>query len=551
MTLASFPSLALVRRELIAMLRGTRAWVFLALFVGACMAVAIVMWPLMTLSSTSIAQMASIMFNALCGAMAAGALLLLPGIAALSLVSEREQDTYDQLRLTLITNGGIVKAKFINVLGFYLLLCIGVLPVMGVVFFGVGLDFWQVFLYVCALVFVAAACTAVGLLVGAVISRPMVAVICAYVAVMICTVLGGILVLPMAARLGPSRANDVGMAFLAAYAYCALVTIFSLILAKDCLQPGAEPKQIAQERPIDDPAVLETRRKQFPFYLVDPLRRKDMIDDRQNPMLVKEIRWGFMTRTTIAIRIFYISAIVYGILALVMAWPGLMGNYWSAPQNAMRAIMAQIVLTLALCPALMANTFTKERELGNLDMLRMTLLTPRQIVLGKCVAGALSVAPLLIAATLSAAPLIVMLNNDNNAAVVVLTGYPTLLVCVWVSICMGVYCSLQTRSTTTALILNYVLNVLVFAGGQLCLRAWMILSYAQRMVARQDFKEMDDVLSVLSPITAFMRCAAALTHSDFQWLGYWGLSVVLFTLLGCGLIAMSVASYRHAHSRDR
>ncbi len=542
MAFPAYPSLALVRRELITLLRGRRAWLFLALFVGGCMSVAVMAWPEVDAWTAPRPELATVLFTTICAAMAAGAVLLLPGIAALSLVAERDQDTYDQLRLTLISNAGIVMAKFVNVLGFYLLLCVAALPVMGVVFFTVGLDLRQVFLSVAGLVMLGATCASVGLFAGSVVSRPIGAIICAYLSVVVCGVLG-------TAILGNLRSSSILNAFTIIAAGGAMLNTFCLYLAKDILQPGSEPKQVSQKKPIDDPEVLDKRRKRFPFYLVDPLRRKDMIPDGQNPMLVKEIRWGFMTRTTIAIRVFYISLIAYSIVGLVAAWPHLW--MWNAADAAARSILAQTILTLALCPALMANSFTKERELGNLDMLRMTLLTPRQIIFGKCAAGALAAGPVLVAATLTFFPLLLMLRNEHNAAIVLLAGYPTLLVCVWVSLCLGVYCSLQTKRTIAALTLNYLLNVAVFAGAQIGLRAWRVLSYAQQVVMRQASDEMEDIVAVLSPITAFERCADALRHSDLHWLGYWGIGMLVFVALGWCVIAASTSSYRHAHAQDK
>ena len=66
----------------------------------------------------------------------------------------------------------------------------------------------------------------------------------------------------------------------------------------------------------------------------------------------------------------------------------------SRSDDAMRDwILFQNYVTVLLAPALMANALTKEMELGNLDMLRMTLLRPRDITLGKLAAGAMALFP--------------------------------------------------------------------------------------------------------------------------------------------------------------
>jgi hypothetical protein len=69
-------------------------------------------------------------------------LMLAPGLAGSAIVSEKVNDSYDQLHLTLIRPSGILSAKLGNVLGFYFLLAIAVLPLGGVLFFLVGLPLW-------------------------------------------------------------------------------------------------------------------------------------------------------------------------------------------------------------------------------------------------------------------------------------------------------------------------------------------------------------------------------------------------------------------------
>ena len=159
-----------------------------------------------------------------------------------------------------------------------------------------------------------------------------------------------------------------------------------------------------------------------------------------------------------------------------------------------RWMLIQIVMTIVIAPALMANVFTKEYELRNVDMLRMTLLRPREMILGKLFAGYVSVVPLVAAAVLSCAPLIA-LGARNWMMLGV--GYATLVICVNLSLGLTLTASLFTRRTAAALVLSYLLSVVVFIG------LWFV---AAALGADEEFA------SLLSPVGAYIRTAD---------LGYW------------------------------
>ena len=94
-------------------------------------------------------------------------------------------------------------------------------------------------------------------------------------------------------------------------------------------------------------------------------------------------------------------------------------------------------------------------------MLRMTLLQPRDIILGKLFAGAMALAPVVAAAVVSCIP-VVLLGVDTRG--VLMIGYGTLLLCALISLSIGLFASLVSKRTTTALVVSYVLGVAAFGG---------------------------------------------------------------------------------------
>jgi ABC-type transport system involved in multi-copper enzyme maturation permease subunit len=532
----------LLKSELIGNLRRPRSFICLVLFVGACMVAMIPTLIWWETGGAPMGQISSLVFNSLCAVMAVGGTLLLPGLAAISITSERDQDTYDLLRLTLIGPGGLVLGKLIGVVGLYLLLCVAALPLMGVVFFLVGLDWVEVLRNFGLILLNAVACASAGLMCGAGFRRAVVAVLAAYLCTFGLYFIGGRILIS-----GTSGLPSGSYIFVLAYTFGGIAAFFLSMLSVAILQrptgvQGAPPNKV-----IDDPAILEARRKKFPYYLIDPLRRKEAIGDHQNPMLVKELRWGAITRATVAVRVFYLSVFGYAALGISFAWPAWPGWAYDVNrlcQSVANSLVVQTGLTVLLCPALAATAFTKEREMGHVDMLRMTLLAPRQILAGKLAAGLLAIAPLVLGATFAGLPILAMTGLDRSLWTLV-AGYPTLYVNVWVAICLSLYASLLTRRSSTAMVLSYLFSIVLLAG---------IPQYAVMVVLgflRRDYG--DPSISILP--MALLTPTWAYTQMSYQWYTPWGLfswllSLVSYGLFGWALIALSAQRLKRRFMRD-
>lgn len=109
----------------------------------------------------------------------------------------------------------------------------------------------------------------------------------------------------------------------------------------------SEPLHVASEKPIDNQAVLRARRSQFP-YLIDPLRRKAEISDKQNAMVVREIRWGLFSRGTWMVRIFYVTFIVF-------IFPMLGACMARESETRMSIICMQMVMVTLAAPVLVGS----------------------------------------------------------------------------------------------------------------------------------------------------------------------------------------------------
>ena len=551
-----FPALALVRRELLTSLRSVRALVILLIFSVGAMWVIIESWPSGADGLNWVGYMSRSLVQVLSTSLFAGCILLVPAYASGAIGLERERSTYDFLRMSLISPLGIVMAKLWNAVGIFLMVLVAMLPVMSTAFFLIGVDY-TVFVWATVVIaMTTVTCASIALACSSIFQKSITTIAMSYVGVVmlmigpmllaylfaaivlvvsnirsVSSIVEGVAehtspVMTFAYALEVDGMRDQ-FAFGTGIAYQLLVTVLCLAIAWWNVRRPPKPPKVSEEKPIDDVAVLRQRKVGFPFYILDPMKRKKPIEDRRNPMMIREIRWGLMNRGTILIRVFYVSFVVYFIL-------GAMASLDARDYSGMREwLIMQTVLTLMAAPGLIANSLTKEYELGNLDMLRMTLLRPKDIIVGKYTAGFASVSPLLCAAVLSCVPVIVMGMREYE---ILLVGYANLMVCVVLSISIGLFSSMLTRQTSVAIMISYVLSLFFFVGV-----AFLV-----------DYFNLDADEGLYSPVMILYEVIdapsrGALEIAYTKWLGA---SAITLGISACMVVA-SVAIFLRFKMQDR
>lgn len=557
-----FPAWSLVKRELLSTLRGVRSFLILLLFVSAAVLYAWLRWPESDGTFRVAGYLSRDMMRNFTILLFVACTLFVPAFSAGAIVLERERGTYDFLRMTLIWPSGIVFAKLLNAVGLFFLVLVGLAPAISVSFFLIGVDPVQMGEAIAIIVATTFACAAAGVLSSALFNRTLFAMAASYgfvillmIGPLILAYLAGAIVyffvnvravfgfmeqvavvvspvLTMMAVLVPSFGpGDLnGTQFLLGLCYQAVFTLCCLGAALYLVRRPPRPMKVEDEKPIDDRSALAQRRFSWPFYIIDPLRRKKPIEDGRNAMLVREMRWGMFNRGTTLVRLFYCAFVVY-------FFSGAVASTDARSFDTMgRWMLVQIAMTIVAAPALTANVFTKEHELRNIDMLRMTMLRPGEIILGKLFALCVSVAPLVAAAIISCLPLI-FLGARNWTMLGV--GYGTLLVCVFLSISLALAASLVVRRTSAALVLGYVLSVISFVG------LWLAAA-----VLGAD----DDFASLLSPVGAYIRSAdlgVYVRPSEGIRLGYWAFAMAMWLFITATLVGGSITLFRRYRMTDR
>lgn len=582
---------ALMRRELRTALRQKRSFAVLLLITGVSTIVVLWQWNLINQQSTasywqginfggtSVGDMSRQLLDTLTLALVVGCTLFLPGLAASSLTTEKEQDTLDLVRMSLIPPWGIVLGKLVNAVGFYLLIIVGTLPIAGVLFFTAGIDPAQIVYRFAEILSLTFAVAAIGLLCSALVNRTTVALIVTYIAVVI-TFGGPVLALWIFVSLlqdfaatwawdfdsGVQRSlfdaiiliedqlqglSDYMMPFHAdaddwrPIFYRAAVAFNALLLTHVLLRRTPTPKLERETVVIDDAEILDQRRKKFPYYLIDPMKRPKPVPDGTNPMLVKELRWGFLGRMDVLLRMCYGGFIILLLLAAGVLFASIMNSEVFA---AIAATTAVFSLVLLITPALLANALTKEREQGNLDMLRMTTLRPGQVLSGKIAAAIVSFAPLLLVTVvvlLLISVFSLLIWNSIDGSLAALRGILTFLMAATLSIVLSLLASLYARSSSTAIVLSYAFTLVFFFGFSML--AYLIITVWRPVDAsltnwwdiRVHQAQNTDIASIFSPVLSYTH---PLVTSFYSSIAAWPFAFLIF-------VPLIVVLYGFAHQR--
>jgi len=564
----TFPTIALARREMRGAFSRYRLLVFVSLWLLAALVLNYIFWPEQVRSMADMAQQARHLMSLECMALVIGLALAVPSIAAVSITAERDQEMLDQLRLTLISDRMILRGKAFAALAAALAFIIAVMPAFAMVQFSVGLDNVQIvqvlvytILFARAMVHIGLACSAyfrraITSLAASYLLLAVIVILPLYLSTRVATVLLNInITTPVAIDIDNLPLSELAMQISPAIALRSitvsalpsiqfailsgvqlLMSFIAIRIARWAFSRNAEPKSVRQTKLISDEQLLHARRKQFPYYLIDPMKPRQPITDDRNPMLVREYRWGVFQRATWMVRGTYVSFIASFLLFAITALP----FQSSAVVNSIVVVVT--ILTLAI-PATLGNAFTKEREMGNFDMLRMTLLAPREILAGKVLGGLGTIAPCLIAILLGAT-----IGNIFNIEyyTTVICGFITIGVCTVLIASASLLASIVAKRTSTAVTAGAVLSLIYLVGLIPVVYVVSILAFAGTGVRLGNIAAGTLLLrNIVSPIHAYI-----MVFDTYRVVGNWGLPLGTYTWVLSLIVSLGI-SYVSFHITQR
>jgi ABC-type transport system involved in multi-copper enzyme maturation permease subunit len=190
-----------------------------------------------------------------------------------------------------------------------------------------------------------------------------------------------------------------------------------------------------------------------------------------NPVLTKELRSRMRGARAYWIMFGYIGFLSLVLMVSYYAWKMSVESAGSGSsmsselggQIFIYILVTQIFLVLFITPAITSGSLTIEREQRTMDMLDLTPMPRRSIIIGKLMA-AVSFTALLIISSLPLISICFMLGSVDPAQV--LSAYLEMLLGSFLVGAMGLMWSSIARTTTQAVIYTYMtMFLMVIAGG--------------------------------------------------------------------------------------
>jgi ABC-type transport system involved in multi-copper enzyme maturation permease subunit len=398
---------AILRRELITLLRTRRA---VAVQLGLALACALVIglrWPTESQVGLSGAEARQVL-DVFGYGMLVGVVLLVPAFPATSIVREKVQGTLALLLNTPLNPWSIYFGKLLGVLGLVAILLAMTLPAAAACYAlgGVSLEHEIGPLYL--VLFLAAwELTALGLFVSSYANSSDAALRLTYGLVLVLTVavLGPYALLqgeggwatdlaswarclsPVPAVMEVLGHGDVGLqgfttGFSATTRFALMAVVMSLVLMLAAVRRLGhrllDRSRAAGVMTNERPGIERLGRRLL--FLVDPQRRSGHIGRWTNPVMVKEFRSRRFGRGHWMLRLIALCAIA----SLALSCVAVLGvRDWGVETVGSIMVFLQMAVLVLLTPSLAAGLISSERETGGWQLLQMTPLSPGRIIRGK------------------------------------------------------------------------------------------------------------------------------------------------------------------------
>jgi ABC-2 type transport system permease protein len=160
----------------------------------------------------------------------------------------------------------------------------------------------------------------------------------------------------------------------------ALSVLAFIIFSRKIFNPGSKKSTVTDQLYTGTKKTIK-RKLNWPFYLIDPLKRKKNIKKWSNPVFVAEMRSKLFANPKFVLRV--ISIIFIMSLTILVLVATQYASTFSADTVRMVAIVFQIGVVAMMAPSVSSGLITDEITSGTLTALRLTPLTPVKVVAGK------------------------------------------------------------------------------------------------------------------------------------------------------------------------
>jgi ABC-type transport system involved in multi-copper enzyme maturation permease subunit len=214
------------------------------------------------------------------------------------------------------------------------------------------------------------------------------------------------------------------------------------------------------------------------------------------------------------------------------------------------AVVLHGVMAVVFTAGAAAGVFTKEHEQRGMDMLRITLLTPSEVVRGKYVAGlrfAFIVSFLSVPAN---ALLYYRVLSDGDPIGFFLAGQGTVIVCALLAASLAMAVSVLAKRTATAVVGGFLAVAAALFGAPLLLWSIAVSLDSGRVWA------LEFLLGVSSPVVGFFYLAEEYGRQpgvgiDWRFPLLWSLNCFEFLVVAFGAYVFASNCYARLRAQDR
>ncbi len=482
-----------LQREMLVNLRMARAFLLLFFYVGMLGLVVYAAWPQpeaqrIDLSNPEASRRLVDLFFLGQYLLAS---LMAPSFAAAALTGEKERKTYEMLLASPLAPAAVLVGKLLGALAHVVLLVVASLPIVVLCLPLGGVSFYEVLGAYVALVCSIITFGMISLAASSYFSRTVAALAVSYLAILPLALAGIALWWSMGGRMASLRLVGV-LTVVPIVSLVAWLVLGRRIIARLLHPPdvGSEGKEVVDEEDELREAVgLVIRRGHFPDSLFAPAKRNDLLEDRANPVLDKELRSEIFSQGTLMLRV-VIQVSMFLSLPLMGCW------LYVWPQWAPWYVSYVLVFNMLVGPVFSAGTVTSERERQTLDLLLTTILSPWQILWAKLISGMRVSSVLTSFLTWPMVLACLMVSQFwSNLGTVFCYGVVIAVACVTTAT-IPLFCSVCFRKTSVSLMTSYLVLILLFAAPVAA------LFFAQTFFERATISEILAPIAQLSPFSA-------------------------------------------------
>lgn len=393
----------ILNRELRALLRSRKSFLWLALFLVVLVIAFTVAWTNVDEWSGGFLDRdiaARGLFTTIVFTQLALFYLLAPILTSGSLAGEHERRTFELLATTPLSGYHVALAKCFSALCYVGMLVLASLPVLAITFLmgGVGLvemvtaTIW-VLMTVLVSGMIGVACSAwvrrsfvalllsLGFIIGLAFFCPCVFTMSVPIFMMRSGVGGPFGGAPSIIMLGGTVLYG---------GFLLLVFLGLTHLARNGYMAGSRTPPVRPKRVIKSVKILDERKRRFPYYLIDPLKAPSPIGDRKNAVYVRDTRHHPLGRLDFVIRISYVCLFISIFVGLALIGENYFGGSVrdsQARQNFFESMLGvshiAVVIVMFAAPLFASTAFTSEKEHGTFVPMMTTLLRPSQVLWAK------------------------------------------------------------------------------------------------------------------------------------------------------------------------